>query len=254
MIFGPRRHGSTRFIPAFAHAGLLLFSLLLAGSPVDAGIRDKLREYREQQRTGGSVLDTDTIAAGLKEALHVGAQKSVSRVSVMDGYFGNPLIRIPLPENVRKIERVMRKAGLGKQVDEFLLSMNRSAEKAAPGALAIFIDAVKAMTIADARQILRGSDTAATEYLRARTYDRISGIFKPVVSTAMNDVGVSRSFKALMDRARRIPMLKQETVDLDQYVTARALDGLFLVVGQEERKIRKDPAARVTELLKKVFQ
>ena len=199
-------------------------------------------------------MDPGTIAAGLKEALQVGAQKSVSRVSAPNGYFGDPLIRIPLPEQVQNMERLMRRAGFNKEVDEFLVSMNRAAEKAAPQALGIFVDAVKQMTIPDARQILKGNDTAATEYLRSRTYGRISGVFMPVVSSAMNQVGVSRSFKALMDKARRVPMLKQETVDLDQYVTAKALDGLFLVVGQEEQKIRKDPAARVTELLRKVFQ
>ncbi len=231
---------------------LLLISALLAGSPAHAGLRDKVREFREQQR--GGQLDADTIAAGLKEALQVGAQKSVAKVSAADGYFGNPLIRIPLPEKVQKMERIMRKAGLSKEVDQFLVSMNRAAEKAAPGALSIFINAVKGMSITDAYQVLKGGDTAATEYLRGRTYSPISGVFRPIVSSAMNEVGVSRAFKNLMDRAHRIPMLKQETVDLDEYVTGKALDGLFLVVGQEEQKIRKDPAARVTDLLKKVFQ
>jgi hypothetical protein len=249
-----RKNGFTGYFRTIS-AGLLLLCLLLPGSTAEASFLDKLREYRGQQRAAGSnQLDQGTIAAGLKEALQVGAQKSVSRVSAVNGYFGDPLIRIPLPEKVMKMERLMRKAGLGKEVDQFLVSMNRAAEKAAPQALGIFVDAVKSMTIPDAVQILRGTDTAATQYLHSRTYGRISSVFLPIVSSAMNEVGVSRSFKALMDKARRIPMLKQEAVDLDQYVTGKALDGLFLVVGQEEQKIRKDPGARVTELLRKVFQ
>lgn len=227
---------------------------IVCASFADASLRDKVREYREQKRNRSGELDTNTIAAGLKEALSVGAKNSVAKVSKADGYFGNQLIRIPAPEKIRKIERVMRKAGFNREIDKFILSMNRAAEKAAPQALSIFVDAVKGMTIPDAVHILRGNETAATEFLRSRTYGRISGMFKPVVSSAMNDVGVTRSFKEMMDKARTIPLLKRESVDLDQYVTSKALDGLFVVVGQEEKKIRKDPAARVTELLKKVFQ
>jgi hypothetical protein len=175
-------------------------------------------------------------------------------VSKVDGYFGNPFIRIPVPENVRKIERTLRKVGLNKEVDKFILSMNRAAEKAAPQALSFFVDAVKEMTIPDAVNILHGNDTAATDFLKSKTYQRIYGAFKPAVSTAMNDVGVTRSFKEMMDKARNIPLLKREAVDLDHYVTTKALDGLFIMVGQEEKKIRKDPAARVTDLLRTVFK
>jgi hypothetical protein len=144
--------------------------------------------------------------------------------------------------------------GFRKEVDAFELSMNRAAEKAAPQALSFFVGAVKEMTIPDAMKILRGNDTAATDFLKSKTYVRIYGAFKPVVTSAMNDVGVTRSFKELMDKARTIPLLKRETVDLDHYVTSKALDGLFIMVGQEEKKIRKDPAARVTELLRTVFK
>jgi hypothetical protein len=132
--------------------------------------------------------------------------------------------------------------------------MNRAAEKAAPQALDFFVAAVKEMTIPDAVAILRGNDTSATSFLKSKTFDRIYGAFKPTVTAAMNDVGVTRSFKEMMDKARTIPFLKQEAVDLDHYVTSKALDGLFTIVGQEEQKIRKDPAARVTDLLKKVFK
>ncbi len=227
---------------------------LLGSSIAYAGLADKLREYREQQRESNKELDTDTIVAGLKEALNVGAKNGVSTVSKVDGYFGNALIKIPMPDKLEKIERTLRRYGFQKEVDQFVLSMNRAAEKAAPQALSFFVGAIKEMTIPDAVKILRGKDTEATDFLRSKTYDKIYTSFKPPIATAMNDVGVTRSFKEMMDKARRIPLLKKESVDLDHYVTSKALDGLFVMVAQEEKKIRKDPAARVTDLLKKVFQ
>lgn len=231
-----------------------LVACLLFALPAHADLRDKLREYREQKTGGSGKLDANTVASGLKEALSIGAKNSVSQVSKVNGYFGNQLIRIAMPEKIQKIERLMRKAGLNKEVDRFILSMNQAAEKAAPQALGFFVTAVKEMTIPDAMQILQGTDTAATQFLRSRTYDRISAAFKPAVASAMNDVKVTKAFKEMMDKAGSVPFLKKESVDLDHYVASKALDGLFLVVGQEERKIRKDPAARVTDLLRKVFQ
>jgi hypothetical protein len=232
----------------------LLVTGLLGASLAHANLLDKVKEFREKKQGASGEPDTDTIIAGLKEALSIGAKNGVTNVSRADGYFGNQLIRIPIPENIQKTEKMLRKVGLNKEVDAFILSMNRAAEKAAPQALAFFTDAVKEMTITDAVGILRGSDTAATDYLKSKTNDKIYGAFKPVVSSAMNDVGVTRSFKQMMDKAGTIPLLKKETVDLDHYVTSKALDGLFVVVGQEEKKIRKDPVARVTELLKTVFK
>jgi hypothetical protein len=235
-------------------AVLLLVTGLLGASLAHANLLDKVKEYREKQQSASGEPDTKTVVAGLKEALSVGAKNGVANVSRTDGYFGNQLIRIPMPENIKKTEKMLRKVGLGKEADAFILSMNRAAEKAAPQALSFFTDAVREMTITDAVGILRGNDTAATDYLRSKTYDRIYGAFKPSVSSAMNDVGVTRSFKQMMDKARNIPLLKKQSVDLDHYVTSKALDGLFVVVGEEEKKIRKDPAARVTELLRTVFK
>ncbi len=237
----------------FPHALFVLILCLLAASPAQAGLRDRIEKALHDRNRGSSELDANTIAAGLKDALSVGARNSVTKVSKVDGYFGNQLIRIAAPEKIEKIEKVMRKYGMGKYVDQFVLTMNRAAEKAAPRALDFFVSAVKEMTIPDAVAILRGNDTAATAYLKSKTFDRIYGAFKPVVTAAMNDAGVTRSFKEMMDKARTIPLLKNEVVDLDHYVTSKALDGLFTMVGREEQKIRKDPAARVTDLLKKVF-
>jgi len=131
--------------------------------------------------------------------------------------------------------------------------MNRAAEKAAPAAKQIFWDAVGEMTFDDARKILSGSDTAATEYFKGKTTDRLTATFKPVVDKSMNEVGVTRQYKELVGRYESIPFVKKESFDLDQYVVTKALDGLFYMVGEEEKKIRKNPAARTTELLKEVF-
>jgi hypothetical protein len=232
---------------------ILLLSLFIASSAY-AGFLDKVREYREKDRQSRNEPDTDTIVSGLKEALSIGAKNGVKTVSQVDGYFGNPFIKIPMPEKILRIERALRKAGFNKDVDKFILSMNRAAEKAAPQALTFFVDAVEEMTIPDARTILRGHDTAATDYLKSKTFDKLYQSFKPHISNSMNEVGVTRAFKEMMGKTRHIPFLKKESVDLDHYVTSKTLDGLFAVVGQEEKKIRKDPAARVTELLKTVFK
>jgi hypothetical protein len=227
---------------------IFLLSLFLAASAY-AGLLDKVRAYRDKERQSRNEPDTNTIVSGLKEALSIGARNGVKTVSQVNGYFGNPLIRIPMPEKIQRIEKALRKAGFNKEVDRFILSMNRAAEKAAPQALALFVDAVKEMTIPDAVSILRGNDTAATDYLKSKTFE--SDNHSSHLSS-MNDVGVTRTRK-MMDKTRRT-FLKKESMDLDHYVTSKALGGLFTVVGQEEKKIKKDPAARVTELLKTVFK
>jgi hypothetical protein len=158
-----------------------------------------------------------------------------------NGYFKNPQIKIPLPENVKKVEGLLRATGFGSQVDNLELSMNRAAERAAPEAKAIFLDAIKQMSFADARQILDGPDDAATQYFQDKTGGRLQKVFKPITHQAMSEVGVTRTYA------------EQMRFDLDQYVTDKALSGLYLMLAKEEKKIRQDPAARVTDLLKKVF-
>ena len=236
---------------------ILLLSLLCT-SFAYAGLREDVEaEARDITSTGphsGATVDLKTIIAGLKEALSLGVRNGVANVAQRDGYFGNQLIKILVPEKMQKITDGLRETGFHTEADQFELSMNRAAEKAAPMARQIFIDAIKTITIHDAETILRGSDTAATDYLKSKTYDRIYGKFKPAISSAMKDVGVTRYFQELMDAAKTIPLLKDQTVDLNHYVTSKALDGLFLMVGEEEKKIRKDPAARGTKLLKTVFE
>lgn len=197
--------------------------------------------------------DDSTATSGLKEALSVSTENAVKNVSRMDGYFGNQAIKILMPEKIQKVADVLKKVGYQKQVDDFILSMNRAAEKAAPKAASIFGDAIRGMTFEDVQKILHGGDTAATEFFKAKTHDRLYGEFKPIVSSSMNEVGVTHSYKEMMAKYESVPFMSKESVDLDHHVTSKALDGLFYMVGQEEKKIRTDPAARVTDLLKTVF-
>lgn len=232
---------------------LLLFALAAAGCAADGSAPTLDDLLRGAGRPAGQPLGEARIAEGLKEALRVGAGNAVAATGRRDGYFGNARLRIPMPRDLETLDRTLRRVGLGAEVDRFVLSMNRAAEAAAPRARAIFWDAVGAMTIADARRVLDGSETAATEYFRAKTAAPLTAAFRPVVDSALGEVGVTRQYQALVARYNRVPLAKPQAVDLDDYVTARALDGLFLVLGEEERKIRTDPAARVTELLREVF-
>ena len=202
----------------------------------------------------GSTADDKTTISGLKEALSIGTDKAVGSVSRLDGYFGNEAIKILLPEKLRMAGNVLGKLGYPEKVDEFVLTMNRAAENAAPKAKKVFITAVKEMTFDDARKILKGGDTAATDYFRDKTSGHIAEAFKPTVSASMNKVGTARAYKAMTEKYLSLaPFAKAESLDLDRYVTDKAVEGLFYMLGQEEKKIRTDPAARVTELLRTVF-
>jgi hypothetical protein len=192
-------------------------------------------------------------ASGLKEALRIGTENAVNLTGKTDGYFGNPAIKIPMPDKLRPVERAMRGIGMGSRVDEFVLSLNRAAERAAPAAKQIFWDAVTEMTFDDARKLVGGSDTAATEYFKSKTSDKLAAAFRPVVETAMNEAGATKKYKEMIGRYKNIPFVSHVTVDIDEYVVGKALDGLFYVLGEEEKKIRTNPAARVTDLLREVF-
>jgi hypothetical protein len=200
----------------------------------------------------GGLSDTK-ISSGLKEALKIGTENTVNMTGKEDGYFKNQAIKILMPEKLRGLEKGLRAVGYGPQVDEFILSMNRAAEKAAPSARQIFWDALAAMTFEDAKKILSGNETAATEYFRAKTSDKIAAAFRPFVDKATNEVGVTRQYKDLVGRYQALPLAKSETLDVDHYVVNKAVDGLFFVLGGEERKIRTNPSARVTDLLREVF-
>ena len=232
---------------------ILVFTtfIMVQSAPASADFRDILKGLGEIVK--GEELSESTIIQGLKEALEIGTGNAVASVSRLDGYFKNPKIRLPLPEKIQKVEKFLRVVGFGRKLDAFELSMNRAAERAAPEAKALFVDAIKQMTFSDARRILQGQDNEATLYFEDKTRGRLQDLFKPLVHKAMSEVGVTRSYQELDAKTRTIPFAENISFDLDEYVTNKGLDGLFLMVAEEERKIRQDPAARVTDLLKKVF-
>lgn len=231
-------------------AFVLFVALFALTVPAHAQLDRILRGLGSDTKTD---LSEGKVVSGLKEALQIGTENSVKLTGRKDGYFGNEAIKILMPDKLRTVEKGLRAVGMGGQVDEFILSMNRAAEAAAPKAKQIFSDALRDMTFDDARKILTGGDTAATEYFKAKTSDRLTTAFRPEVETAMKEVGVTRQYEQLMGRAKAIPFMKTEAADINSYVVAKSLEGLFFVLGQEEQKIRKNPAARITPLLKEVF-
>jgi uncharacterized protein DUF4197 len=202
----------------------------------------------------GGAADDAKIGAGLKEALQVATEKTVSLTGKTDGYFTNQAIKILMPERLRTFESGLRAVGYGPQVDELVLDMNRAAERAAPQAKQIFFDAIGGMTFDDARKILNGGDTAATQYFKAKTTPQLTAAFRPVVEQSMSQVGVSRQYKDLVSRFDAIPFARSQAFDLDGYVVDKGLSGLFVVLGEQEKQIRTNPTARATDLLKEVFK
>lgn len=203
---------------------------------------------------GSGSLDEATVIAGLKEALEVGTGNAVLSTSKLDGFLGNQLIRIAVPDQLQSAASTLRTIGLGSQVDELETGMNRAAELAAGEAREIFWGAIKGMSVSDAFGILKGHDTAATEYFRGRTNEQLRERFRPIVEQKIGQIGLSRVYGRISEAYNNFaPAGSERLVDLDDYVTEKALGGLFTVLGQEERKIRQDPAARTTDLLKLVF-
>lgn len=200
-----------------------------------------------------SELSDSKVASGLKEALQIGADNAVKLTGKTDGYFGNQAIKILLPKNLQPLQKGLGAIGYQPKIDAFVLSMNRAAEAAAPSAKKIFGDAILAMSFDDARKILSGGDTAATDYFKSKTSDQLTAAFRPVVEKTMNENGVTQQYEALTGELKSIPFVKSEDLDINKYVVSKALDGLFYMLAEEERKIRKNPAARTTDLLKEVF-
>jgi hypothetical protein len=225
--------------------------LLLTALPASAQLDQFLKGLGLGTKEAG--LSDVKIASGLKEALKIGTENTVNLTGKMDGYFRNEAIKILMPEKLQTLEKGLRAVGYGPNVDEFILSMNRAAEQAAPHAKKIFWDAIGEMTFEDAKKILSGTNTAATDYFKGKTTDKLTTAFKPIVDKSMNEVGVTRQYNELVGKFQSIPFMKSESLDIDQYVVTKSLGGLFHVLGQEEQKIRTNPAARVTDLLKEVF-
>jgi hypothetical protein len=191
--------------------------------------------------------------AGLRTALEKGAVAAVRLLGREDGFFGNPQVRIALPDSLTRAERTMRRFGMGRYADELVLSMNRAAEAAVPEAQQLFVDAVRKMTVQDAKAILTGGDTAGTEYFRRTTQERLRERFLPIVRASTARVGVARQYNRFAERGAALGLLKEEHANLDDYVTRKALDGLYATVAEEEKKIRKDPLGAGTAIIRKVF-
>ena len=191
--------------------------------------------------------------AALKAALEKGSVAAVAKLGKVDGFLGNPQVKIPLPESAQRAEHAMRRLGMGKYADELIVTMNRAAEQAVPEAKAVFVDAVKKMSVQDAKGILTGGETAATEYFRRTTRDPLHKRFLPIVKKATARVQLAQRYEQFADNAVTVGMLKKEDANLDEYVTQKALDGLYLMVAEEEKKIRKDPVGTGSSIIKKVF-
>lgn len=231
-------------------------TLLVMLSPCQAGFFDDLSREVLPSLQPQSPLDNSTVVKGLKEALATGTERAVAEVAKPDGFFNNQMIKILLPDRIQQAADILSTVGYQKQVDEFVLSMNRAAEKAAPKAAKVFGDAIRQMTVEDARGILSGGDTAATAYFEKKTRTSLFDEFKPSVANSMAQVGTARAYKDLIGRYEALPLASlagTPSLDLDGYVTNKALDGLFKMVGEEEKKIRTNPAAQTTDLLRRVF-
>ncbi len=233
---------------------LLIVVILLAGCTA--------QQIQQAQKTAKGVLDdyleedqltSDQVASGLKEALVKGITKGTNSASKVDGYLKNPKIAIPFPPDVQKVADKLRDLGMGSQVDKFVTTLNRGAEEAAKEAKPIFVNAIKGMTVQDAWGILKGEDDAATTYLRGKTFDQLKSKFQPVMQKALDQTNATKYYSDLVNTYNKIPFIEKVNPDLNDYATNRALDGLFTLVAQEEEKIREDPVARTTDLLKKVF-
>lgn len=235
---------------------LAVATFLIMQQPCQAGLLDNVfREALPQDQSQVS-LENSTVVKGLKEALAKGTERAVTEVAKPDGYFGNQLIKIMLPDKIQTAANVLATLGYQQQVDAVVLSMNRAAEKAAPKAAAIFGNAIRQMSFEDAKGIINGGETAATEFFAKKTRAQLFNAFKPSVVKSMDQVGTARVYKEMVGKYDVAPVAALAgipSLDLDSYVTNKALDGLFTMVAAEEKKIRTNPAARTTDLLRKVF-
>ena len=191
--------------------------------------------------------------AALKAALEKGSVAAAANLGRVDGFLGNPQVKIPLPESAQRAEHLLRRMGMGKYADELVVTLNRAAEQAVPEAKSVFVDSVKKMSVQDAKGILTGGDTAGTEYFRRTTRGELHKRFLPIVAKATAKVQLAQKYDQYADRALAVGMLKKEDANLDEYVTQKALDGLYLMVAEEEKKIRKDPVGTGSSIIKKVF-
>jgi hypothetical protein len=208
--------------------------------------------------TGGALAQLEGVTradatAALRGALEKGSVAAVANLGRIDGFLGNPRVRIPLPESAERAERLMRRVGMGHYADELVVTLNRAAEAAVPEAKALFVQSVKKMTVQDAKGILTGGETAGTEYFKRTTRAELHNRFLPIVQKATARVDLAQKYEAYADKAVAVGMFRKEDADLDEYVTAKALDGLYFMVAEQEKQIRKDPVGTGSNIIRKVF-
>ncbi|MBI4931488.1 MAG: DUF4197 domain-containing protein [Bacteroidetes bacterium] len=212
----------------------------------------EIDKYTKKKKKN-KALSNDEVIRGLKEALNVGTNNSTASTSKMDGFYKNPLVFIPFPPEAEKVRNTVVNLGMQKQVDEFVMTLNRAAEEASKEAAPVFMDAIKAMTIQDGFGILKGADNAATKYLQDKTTPELTTKFSPIIKRAIDKVEVTKYWNPLITTYNKIPGVEKQNPNLEQYVTLRAMEGLFKLIAGEEKKIRTDPIARINDILKKVF-
>lgn len=234
---------------------ILLIVILVVDFSVSAQVWKKVKKAAGDvlEDTNTSQLSEEEVAKGLKEALTIGIKKGVERVSKPDGYFKDPEIKIPMPNEAKQVEDKLRMLGQDKMVDDAIESMNRAAEDAASEAKTIFVNAIKELTLHDVMNILNGEENAATVYLENHTRNQLVEKFKPSIKISLDKVGATKYWNSVFTYYNKLPFVKHVNPDLEDYVTNKAIDGLFVQIAKEEKEIRKNPAARVTDLLKKVF-
>lgn len=235
---------------------LLVLTLICLPGLSQAGWRDYLNDFKKsvKEEVPSSVLTEDKIAEGLKQALDQGIRQSVNQLGTKNGFLGDASVKIPMPQSLKKLDKGLRKVGQEKVADKFVNTMNHAAEKAVPGTSEILVQAVKSMTLEDAAKILNGKPDAATQYFKRTSQSRLRSVIKPLVSDATDSVGLTDTYKRMMKKAGFMAKyVDKDSLDIDQYITNKTIDGLFIKIAIEEKRIRKDPVARTTELLKEVF-
>lgn len=249
----------------FTWTTVIIVSLSAFAVPVYAGwgdffgglLQDSKEEQKNQPTTSTAITNALSAAdmnGAILDALSVGVERAIKLLGKQGGYLNDAKVRIPMPDNLQKVESVLRRFGQDKYVDRFINAMNSAAEQAVPKTTQIFLDTIKNMSLTDAKKLLNGPDDAATNYFREKTSAQLKTIIRPIVSKTMDDVGVTKAYKKFVSKSDFMGgYIDKEALDIDAFVTEKTLDGLFLKLAEEEAKIRKNPLARSTDLLKKVF-
>lgn len=238
---------------------ILTVSFILMGCnlPAQADFDNWLKKTKSklEQSKSDKSLSKEDMAKGLRDALIVGSQRAIKKLGKKDGFLKDATVKIPVPESLRKIEKILRKTGQEKYVDQFVTTLNRAAEQAAPKTVDIFIDTIKGMSWKDVRKIVKGRDDEATRYFRLKNSDKLRQTIRPIVKMMTDKTGATKAYKRFLRKGGKVVIkLGGDLPEIDQYITEKTMDGLFLKLADEERRIRKDPVARTTHWLKLVFK